>query len=98
MTVIILKWFFQHLDRLEEAQRQYQTLHVDREALGMKVDDQEKMINILRLQVENNTQVTVQQAQTINILHQENSFLSQQLNQHKLNMKQLRVRSFAQHD
>lgn len=64
---------------------------MDREALGQKVDDQEKMINILRLQVENNTQVTVQQGQTINILHQENSFLNHQLNQHKLNVQQLRV-------
>ncbi|XP_056889979.1 coiled-coil domain-containing protein 158-like isoform X2 [Takifugu flavidus] len=80
----------QHLDRLEGAERRYQTLHVDREALGQKVDDQEKMINILRLQVENNTQVTVQQGQTINILHQENSFLNHQLNQHKLNVQQLR--------
>ncbi|TNM89305.1 hypothetical protein fugu_003539 [Takifugu bimaculatus] len=79
-----------HLDRLEGAERRYQTLHVDREALGQKVDDQEKMINILRLQVENNTQVTVQQGQTINILHQENSFLNHQLNQHKLNVQQLR--------
>lgn len=83
---------------MEEAQRRYQTLHVDREALGLKVNDQEKMINILRLQVENNTQVTVQQGHTIDILHQENSFLSNQLNQNKLNMQQLRVRSIAEHD
>lgn len=83
---------------MEEAQRQYQTLHVDRETLGLKVNDQEKMINILRLQVENNTQLTVQQGHTINILHQENSFLNNQLNQNKLNTQQLRVRSIAEHD
>lgn len=68
-------------------------MHVDREALGLKVDDQEKMINILRLQVENNRLVTVEQGQSINVLHQENSFLSNQLNQHKPSVQQLKVRS-----
>ncbi|XP_027131000.1 coiled-coil domain-containing protein 158 isoform X2 [Larimichthys crocea] len=81
----------QHLAKLKEAQSQCQTLHVDRETLKLKLDDQEKTIDILRLQMESSIQMTVQHSHTIDSLHQENSLLSNQLNQHKLEIQQLRT-------
>ncbi|TKS78437.1 Coiled-coil domain-containing protein 158 [Collichthys lucidus] len=81
----------QHLAKLEEAQSQCQTLHVDRESLKLKLDDQEKTIDILRLQMESSIQMTAQYSHTIDSLHQENSLLSNQLNQHKLEIQQLRT-------
>lgn len=89
---IKLNWFFQHLSRLEEAQNQCQTLHADTETLRLKLGDRDKMIDILRLQMENSIQMTVQHSHTADSLHQENNLLSNQLNQHKLEIQQLRVR------
>lgn len=51
------------------------------------------MIDLLKFQIESSIQMTVQQSRTIDDLQQENSLLSNQLNQHKLEMQQLRVRS-----
>ena len=90
------KCFFQHLARLEEAQSWCQTLHADGETLKRKLDDKEKMTDILRLQMESSAQMTVQHNRTIDNLHKENSLLSNQLNQHKVEIQQLRVRSKAQ--
>lgn len=90
------KCFFQHLARLEEAQSWCQTLHADGEMVRRKLDDKEKMTEILRLQMESSVEMTVQHNRTINNLHQENSLLSNQLNQHKVEIQQLRVRSIAQ--
>ncbi|XP_051278776.1 coiled-coil domain-containing protein 158-like isoform X1 [Dicentrarchus labrax] len=81
----------QALARLEEAQSRYQTLQADRETLRLKLDDREKMIDILRLQMESGIQMTVQHSHTIDNLHQESSLLSNQLNQHKLEVQQLRA-------
>ncbi|XP_026177301.1 coiled-coil domain-containing protein 158 isoform X3 [Mastacembelus armatus] len=81
----------QHLSRLEEAQKQCQALDAEGEALRLKLEDSEKMINILRLQLESSIQTTVQHSHTINNLHQESSLLSNQLNQHKLEIHQLRA-------
>lgn len=61
--------------------------------MRLKLDDREKLIDILRLQMENSVQMTVQHSHTIDSLHQENSLLSNQLNQHKLEIQQLRVRN-----
>lgn len=46
--------------------------------------------------MESSTQMRVQHSRTIDNLHQENSLLSNQLNQHKLEIQQLRVRSTAE--
>ena len=46
--------------------------------------------------IESSIQITVQHRSTIDELHQENSLLSNQLNQHKLEIQQLRVRSMAE--
>ncbi|XP_041793804.1 coiled-coil domain-containing protein 158-like isoform X2 [Chelmon rostratus] len=81
----------QHLSRLEEAQNQCQTLHADTETLRLKLGDRDKMIDILRLQMENSIQMTVQHSHTADSLHQENNLLSNQLNQHKLEIQQLRA-------
>ncbi|XP_030273607.1 coiled-coil domain-containing protein 158-like isoform X3 [Sparus aurata] len=81
----------QHLARLEEAQSWCQTLHADGETVRRKLDDKEKMTDILRLQMESSVQMTVQHNRTINNLHQENSLLSNQLNQHKVENQQLRA-------
>ncbi|XP_076586913.1 uncharacterized protein LOC143320823 isoform X2 [Chaetodon auriga] len=80
--------------RQQEAQQHLsrcQTLHADGETLRLKLDDREKTIDILRLQMENSIQMTVQHSRTIDKLHQENSLLSNQLNQHKLEIQELRV-------
>ncbi|XP_054467233.1 coiled-coil domain-containing protein 158-like isoform X2 [Anoplopoma fimbria] len=66
-----------HLARLEEAQSHCQTLHAEGETLRLKLDDREKMIEMHN--------------SIINDLHQENSLLSNQLNQHKLVIQQLRA-------
>ncbi|XP_045889785.1 coiled-coil domain-containing protein 158-like isoform X4 [Micropterus dolomieu] len=80
-----------HLAKLEEAQRRCQTLHAEGETLRLKLDEGEKMIDILRLQVESSTVMIVQHRRTIDNLHQENSLLSNQLNQHKLESQQLKT-------
>ncbi|XP_070761054.1 coiled-coil domain-containing protein 158-like [Enoplosus armatus] len=81
----------QHLAKLEEAQCWCQTLHAEGETLRLKLDDGEKMIDVLRLQMESSIQMTVQHRRTIDSLHQENSLLSNQLNQHKLEIQQLKA-------
>ncbi|XP_036954412.1 coiled-coil domain-containing protein 158-like isoform X1 [Acanthopagrus latus] len=81
----------QHLARLEEAQSWCQTLHADGETLKRKLDEKEKMTDILRLQMESSAQMTVQHNRTIDNLHKENSLLSNQLNQHKVEIQQLRA-------
>lgn len=81
---------------MEEAQRRCQTLHAEGETLRLKLDEGEKMIDILRLQVESSTVMIVQHRRTIDNLHQENSLLSNQLNQHKLESQQLKVRRMAE--
>lgn len=43
--------------------------------------------------MESSIQMTVQHGRTIDHLHQENSLLSNQLNQHKLEIQQAKVRS-----
>ncbi|XP_060927678.1 coiled-coil domain-containing protein 158-like [Limanda limanda] len=80
--------------RLQEAQQHHswcQTLHTEGETLRRKLDDREKLLNNLRLQLESSVQMKVQHSHTINNLHQENNLLSNQLNQHKLEIQQLRA-------
>ncbi|KAM9360187.1 uncharacterized protein ABDE67_000820 [Symphorus nematophorus] len=81
----------QHLARLEETQSQCQTLQADGETLRLKLGDQEKMIDVMRLQMDSSMQMAVQHSRTIDNLHQENSLLSNQLNQHKLKIQQLKA-------
>ncbi|KAM7415781.1 hypothetical protein PAMA_018038 [Pampus argenteus] len=81
----------QHFARLEDAQSQCQILHAEREKLRLKLSEREKMEELLRMQMENSTQMTTQHIRTIDSLQQENSLLSNQLNQHKLDMQQLRA-------
>ncbi|XP_033974163.1 coiled-coil domain-containing protein 158-like isoform X1 [Trematomus bernacchii] len=76
-----------HLARLEEAQSRGQALQAEGETLRLKLIDREKMI-------ESSVQMTVQHGRTIHDLHQENSLLSNQLNQlnlHKREIQQLRA-------
>ncbi|XP_042344859.1 coiled-coil domain-containing protein 158-like isoform X3 [Plectropomus leopardus] len=80
-----------HLARLDEAQNRCQALHAEGEALRLKLDERDKMMGILRLQMENGIQMTVQHSRTIDDLQQENTLLSNQLNQHKLEIQQLRA-------
>ncbi|KAM7391238.1 hypothetical protein PAMP_021938 [Pampus punctatissimus] len=77
----------QHFARLEDAQSQCQILHTEREKLRLKLSEREKMVELLRLQMENSTQMTAQHIRTIDSLHQENSLLSNQLNQHKQQLR-----------
>ncbi|XP_068167031.1 coiled-coil domain-containing protein 158-like isoform X2 [Antennarius striatus] len=81
----------QHLTMLEEAERRCQTLHADGETLKHKLDDCEKVINILRSQMESSTQMMEQHSLTIDKLRQENSLLSNQLDQQKMENQQLRA-------
>ncbi|XP_040010721.1 coiled-coil domain-containing protein 158-like isoform X2 [Xiphias gladius] len=81
----------QHLSWLEEAQSRCQTLNVEGETLRLKLDDREKLIDILRVQMESSVQKTVQHSRTIDNLHQENGLLSNQLNQQKLEIQQLKA-------
>ncbi|XP_071339688.1 coiled-coil domain-containing protein 158-like isoform X2 [Trachinotus anak] len=76
----------QRLSWLEEAQNRCQRLHVEGETLRLKLDDREKLIAMLRLQMEGSVQM---HSRTIENLHQENSLLSNRLNQHKLEIQQL---------
>ncbi|XP_074495198.1 uncharacterized protein LOC141769724 [Sebastes fasciatus] len=75
----------QHLARLDKTKSCCQTLHAEGETLRLKLHDRERMI-------ESNIQM---HSRTIDDLHQENSLLSNQLNQHKLEFQQLRVRNVA---
>ncbi|XP_014027770.2 coiled-coil domain-containing protein 158 isoform X2 [Salmo salar] len=77
--------------RLEEAQGSCQALRAETEVLRLKLEDREKMVDLLRLQMESTTQRTVQHGRSIDSLHNEKSRLSNQLNEHKLEIQQLRT-------
>ncbi|XP_024255851.1 coiled-coil domain-containing protein 158 isoform X2 [Oncorhynchus tshawytscha] len=77
--------------RLEEAQGICQALRAETEMLRLKLEDREKMVDLLRLQMESTTQMTVQHGRSIDSLHNEKSRLSNQLNEHKLEIQQLRT-------
>ncbi|XP_062237530.1 coiled-coil domain-containing protein 158-like isoform X3 [Platichthys flesus] len=80
--------------RLQEAQQHYswsQTLHTEGETLRRKLEDREKLIDNLQLQLESIKQMKAQHSHTINNFHHENNLLSNQLNQHKLQIQQLRA-------
>uniref|UniRef100_A0A673X8Y3 Coiled-coil domain-containing protein 158-like n=1 Tax=Salmo trutta TaxID=8032 RepID=A0A673X8Y3_SALTR len=77
--------------RLEEAQGSCQALRAETEVLRLKLEDREKMVDLLRLQMESTTQMTVQHGRSIDSLHNEKSRLSNQLNEHKLEIQQLRT-------
>ncbi|KAM6964832.1 coiled-coil domain-containing protein 158-like [Aplochiton taeniatus] len=77
--------------RLEEAQGHCQGLRAEAEVLRLKLDDREKMAEILRLQMESDGQAAVQHGRTIDSLHQENGCLSSQLQQHKLQIQHLQT-------
>ncbi|KAM3868432.1 coiled-coil domain-containing protein 158-like [Diretmus argenteus] len=78
--------------RLEEALDQVQTLRAGAEMLRLKLDDRERVVEFLRLQMENGAQITAQHGCTIDSLHQEKSHLSKQLNQLMQEIQQLKVR------
>uniref|UniRef100_A0A4W5QSG0 Coiled-coil domain containing 158 n=1 Tax=Hucho hucho TaxID=62062 RepID=A0A4W5QSG0_9TELE len=77
--------------RLEEAQDRCQALRAETEVLRLKLEDREKMVDLLQLQMESTTQMTVQHGRSIDSLHNEKSRLSNQLNEHKLEIQQLRT-------
>uniref|UniRef100_A0A8C7GPS7 Coiled-coil domain-containing protein 158 n=1 Tax=Oncorhynchus kisutch TaxID=8019 RepID=A0A8C7GPS7_ONCKI len=77
--------------RLEEAQGICQATRAETEVLRLKLEDREKMVDLLRLQMESTTQMTVQHGRSIDSLHNEKSRLSNQLNEHKLEIQQLRT-------
>ncbi|KAI3372621.1 hypothetical protein L3Q82_023094, partial [Scortum barcoo] len=81
----------EHLAKLKETQSWCQTLQAEGRTLRLKLDDREKMMDILRLQMENSNEMTVRHSCTIDHLHQDNSLLSNQLNQHKLEIQQLKA-------
>ncbi|XP_034547793.1 coiled-coil domain-containing protein 158-like isoform X2 [Notolabrus celidotus] len=81
----------QYLVRLDVAQRQCQILQAEEQTLRLQLDDRERMLDDLRLEMESSIQMSVQHSRAINNLHQENSLLSNQLNQHKQEMEQRRA-------
>ncbi|MEQ2190920.1 hypothetical protein XENOCAPTIV_014802 [Xenoophorus captivus] len=60
----------------------------EQEALILKLADREKIIDIVRLQIESSIQTTTQHSDTITKLQQENSFL---INQHKQEIQLLKA-------
>lgn len=95
---IYISFYFllQHLARLEEVQKQRRSLHADKEALRLRLADREKQIDALGSQMENSTQMAEQHRQSINKLHRENNVLRNQLNQQKLETRQLEVSGAAE--
>lgn len=81
----------QHMASLDEARAEYQNLHTEADTLRLKLEDKEKMIDILRVQLESSIEKTAENGSTIDNLHQENGLLSNQLNQHKLEILHLRA-------
>ncbi|KAM9858577.1 coiled-coil domain-containing protein 158-like [Aulostomus maculatus] len=81
----------QALSRFEEAQSRCNVLDAERETLRLELDEKEKMVEFLRFQWENSCQIVAQHRHTIDSLLQENNFLSNQLNQHKLETQKLRT-------
>uniref|UniRef100_A0A1A8JF16 Coiled-coil domain containing 158 n=1 Tax=Nothobranchius kuhntae TaxID=321403 RepID=A0A1A8JF16_NOTKU len=73
----------QHLVSLEDAQTRCRTLQTEQVNLQLKLNDRERMGS--------STQMTQQHRHTIDSLQQENSLLISQLNQHKLEIQQLRA-------
>ncbi|XP_024860846.1 coiled-coil domain-containing protein 158 isoform X1 [Kryptolebias marmoratus] len=87
----------QHLVSFKDAQSRCQTLQAEQETLRMKLNDGEKMINVLRLQIESSVRTAERHRDTIDNLQQENGLLIKQLNQHKLEIQQLRA-ELARHE
>ncbi|XP_047238318.1 coiled-coil domain-containing protein 158-like isoform X3 [Girardinichthys multiradiatus] len=73
---------------LEQRSQERQTLQAEQEALILKLADREKIIDIVRLQIESSIQTTTQHSDTITKLQQENSFL---INQHKQDIQLLKA-------
>lgn len=90
-------FLFQLLARLEEVQQQRRSLHADKEALSLRLADREKQIDGLRSQMESSNHTSEQHRQSINQLHRENGVLRNQLNQHKLETRQLEVSGAAEY-
>ncbi|XP_074526752.1 coiled-coil domain-containing protein 158-like [Halichoeres trimaculatus] len=81
----------QFLVRLEVAQTQNQILQAEEETLRLQLDDRDRKLEDLRLEMESSIQMSAQHSCAINNLQQENSLLSNRLNQHKQDMEQLRA-------
>ncbi|KAL0979632.1 hypothetical protein UPYG_G00187530 [Umbra pygmaea] len=71
--------------RVEEAQTCGQALRAETELLKMKLEDKERVVDLLQLQIKNTTKVTEQHG------HNEKSHLINQLNEHKLEIQQLKT-------
>ncbi|XP_056147350.1 coiled-coil domain-containing protein 158-like [Lampris incognitus] len=77
--------------RLVEVQGQCQVLWSEAEMLKLKLDDREKVVEIVRLQMESGSQMLAQHGHTMDSLHWEKSHLTNQLNQQKLELQQLKA-------
>nr|XP_057926524.1 coiled-coil domain-containing protein 158-like isoform X3 [Doryrhamphus excisus] len=82
-------------DVTKEEKKQHQTqcgsILAENETLRLKLVDKEKLVELLRSQLDRSNQTIAQHSCTMAGLHQENILLSEQLKQHKQEMQQLKT-------
>ncbi|KAJ8381181.1 hypothetical protein SKAU_G00019590 [Synaphobranchus kaupii] len=77
--------------RLQEAQGHTQALMAEGEALRLKLEDKEKMVELLQLQMEGMTQLSLQHSHSIEVLQEEKKWLIGEIDKHQLEIHQLKV-------
>ncbi|KAG7481583.1 hypothetical protein MATL_G00068110 [Megalops atlanticus] len=76
--------------QLEETQEQAQALRVEGDSLRLKLEDRQQTVDLLQLQVEGMTQLSLQHSQSINTLQEEREWLVSEIDKHKLVVQQLK--------
>ncbi|KAG9354421.1 hypothetical protein JZ751_001130, partial [Albula glossodonta] len=76
--------------RLQEAQGHAQALTAEGDTLRLKLDDKEKTVELLQLQMEGMTQLSLQHSHTIEVLQEEKKWLISEIDKHQLEIHRLK--------
>ncbi|KAI1900488.1 hypothetical protein AGOR_G00050450 [Albula goreensis] len=77
--------------RLQEAQGHAQALTAEGDTLRLKLDDKEKTVELLQLQMEGMTQLSLQHSHTIEVLQEEKKWLISEIDKHQLEIHRLKT-------
>ncbi|KAJ8415592.1 hypothetical protein AAFF_G00425720 [Aldrovandia affinis] len=77
--------------RVQEAQGHTQALKAEGDILQLKLEDKEKMVEMLQLQMEGMTQLSLQHSHTIDMLQEEKKWLISETDKQQLEILQLKA-------
>ncbi|XP_064152418.1 coiled-coil domain-containing protein 158-like isoform X2 [Anguilla rostrata] len=77
--------------RLQEAQGHAQALMAEGDTLRLKLEEKEKMVELLQLQMEGMTQLSLQHSNSIEVLQEEKEWLISEIDKHQLEIHQLKA-------